>query len=137
MIATNEHIGFDEAVLKLRELFLDSVRLHLRSDVPLGIALSGGVDSSAVVSTVRYLEPELIIKTFSYIASDPQISEEKWVDLLNEEVDALSHKIRANRMRRGLIWTPCSYSRGAIRRTVFMRSIVFLSSPRGRRKGNT
>ncbi|MBF4353942.1 asparagine synthetase B family protein, partial [Vibrio anguillarum] len=75
VIDTNENISFDEAVSKLRTLFLDSVRLHLRSDVPLGIALSGGIDSSAVVSAVRYLEPSLPIKTFSYIASDSRISE--------------------------------------------------------------
>lgn len=96
VIDTNENINFDEAVSKLRTLFLDSVRLHLRSDVPLGIALSGGIDSSAVVSAVRYLEPSLPIKTFSYIASDSRISEEKWVDLLNEKMGAIAHKVVAN-----------------------------------------
>ena len=96
VIDTNENISFDEAVSQLRTLFLDSVLLHLRSDVPLGIALSGGVDSSAVVSAVRYLEPSLPIKTFSYIASDFRISEEKWVDLLNKKTSAIAHKVIAN-----------------------------------------
>jgi len=96
VIDTNENISFDKAVSKLRTLFLDSVRLHLRSDVPLGVALSGGIDSSAVASAVRYLEPSLPIKTFSYVASDSCISEEKWVDLLHERLGATAHKVIAN-----------------------------------------
>lgn len=89
-------LSFEEAKNKLRSLFLDSVKLHLRSDVPFGIALSGGVDSSAVVCAVRHLEPNIPIHTFSYIASDNRISEEKWVDLINEEVKAIEHKVVSN-----------------------------------------
>lgn len=89
-------LSFDQAVEKLRRLFLDSVKLHLRSDVPLGVALSGGIDSSAVVSAVRYLQPDMPLNTFSYIASDESISEERWVDILNEDMRANGHKVIAN-----------------------------------------
>jgi asparagine synthase (glutamine-hydrolysing) len=37
------------AIEQFKELFLDSVRLRLRSDVPVGTALSGGLDSSGIV----------------------------------------------------------------------------------------
>lgn len=44
-----------DAAEKLYELLKDSVRLRLRSDVPVGSALSGGVDSSIIVCLMRQL----------------------------------------------------------------------------------
>jgi asparagine synthase (glutamine-hydrolysing) len=93
-IKVNHSISFKEATSTLRNLFLESVKLHLRSDVPLGAALSGGIDSSAIVCAMRYLEPELPIHTFSFIAENESISEEKWVDRVNEFVGAIPHKIK-------------------------------------------
>jgi asparagine synthase (glutamine-hydrolysing) len=89
-------LSFEQAAEKVREQFLENVKLHLRSDVPLGAALSGGIDSSAVVCAMRYLEPKADIHTFSYIAKDSPISEEKWVDFINEHTHAKSYKVVAN-----------------------------------------
>jgi asparagine synthase (glutamine-hydrolysing) len=44
-----------DAVAAVRETFLDSIRLQLRSDVPIGTCLSGGLDSSAIACTVAHL----------------------------------------------------------------------------------
>lgn len=60
-------LSIDDAAQELRRLLLDSVRLHLRSDVPLGAALSGGLDSSAIVGCMRYLEPDARLNTFSFM----------------------------------------------------------------------
>jgi len=44
-----------DAAEAVRETFLDALRVHLRSDVPVGTCLSGGIDSSAIVATVDHL----------------------------------------------------------------------------------
>lgn len=93
-ISQRSSLSFSDAAQRLRSLFLDSVRLHLRSDVPLGAALSGGLDSSAVVCAMRRLEPEATINTFSYIAAGSDVSEEKWVDDVNLHVGSRAHKVR-------------------------------------------
>jgi asparagine synthase (glutamine-hydrolysing) len=90
------NLSFGGAVEAVREAFLHNIRLHLRSDVPLGAALSGGIDSSAVVCAMRHVEPDLAINTFSYIAEGSDVSEEKWVDLVNRTTGATPHKVRAS-----------------------------------------
>lgn len=89
----NSQISFKKAAEEIREQFIENIRLHLRSDVPLGAALSGGIDSSAVVCVMRYLYPEMPIHTFSYIARNSNADEERWIDLVNNHVHAIPHKI--------------------------------------------
>jgi asparagine synthase (glutamine-hydrolysing) len=90
-------ISFEEAASRLRDLFLESVRLHLRSDVPVGAALSGGIDSSSIVAAMRHLQGRnLEIHAFSFIANDPQISEERWIELLGRSAGVVIHKVRAS-----------------------------------------
>lgn len=86
-------LSFSDAADELRERFLTSIRLHLRSDVPLGAALSGGLDSSAVVCAMRHVEPEMPIHTFSYIAKGSSLSEEYWADQVNQHVGAHANKV--------------------------------------------
>ena len=90
-----DSLSFEDAATRLRELFLESVRLHLRSDVPVGAALSGGIDSSAIVMAMRAVEPALQLHAFSYIAADTALSEERWVDLVGKASSAEVHKTHA------------------------------------------
>lgn len=92
-LQTRTDISFEQATARVRDLFLDSVRLHLRSDVPVGSALSGGIDSSAVVCAMRYIDSDVALHAFSYIASDSPLNEEAYVDLVAQGVGAQVHKV--------------------------------------------
>jgi asparagine synthase (glutamine-hydrolysing) len=61
---------------RLRELLCDSVRLRLRSDVPVGTSLSGGVDSSAIVGVSARLAGEHIRHAFT--ATFPGFERDEW-----------------------------------------------------------
>lgn len=95
-IEQTSRLSYADAVDAVREQFLHNIKLHLRSDVPLGAALSGGIDSSAVVCAMRKIEPDKPIHTFSYIAEGSDVSEEHWVDLVNKTINATPHKVKAS-----------------------------------------
>ncbi len=63
-----------DAVALLRQKLEDSVRVHLVSDVPLGIFLSGGMDSSALVALMTQVTTEKP-KTFSVVFDEKKFNE--------------------------------------------------------------
>ena len=66
---------FEEAAGRLWSLLRESVARHRRSDVPLGVFLSGGVDSSSVAAALTELEPAGNVHTFSIGFDDPSFDE--------------------------------------------------------------
>jgi asparagine synthase (glutamine-hydrolysing) len=54
----------------VREHLIESVRLRLRADVPIGVYLSGGLDSSAIAGIVKHLVNERGEKVGSQGASE-------------------------------------------------------------------
>lgn len=58
-------VGWDSAERMIREKLTEAVKRRLIADVPLGVFLSGGIDSSAVTALIRSLDDGREIKTFS------------------------------------------------------------------------
>ena len=66
---------------ELLGLLEESVRLRFRSDVPVGICLSGGLDSSLLLALVHRVQgPESDVKTFTFFCGDPRYDEVPWVE---------------------------------------------------------
>lgn len=75
-----------EAQEQFLDLFQDAVRIRLRSDVPLGVFLSGGMDSSAVVATMKALSES---PTHAFCAGflEPSFDESPFAKLVAKRLD--------------------------------------------------
>ena len=97
---------------ELLEILSDSVKLRMRTDVPLGSCLSGGLDSSTIVCLANSLISESGVidrsligehqKTFTAIYDDPQFSEKPFVDKVIARTNAQPHFVLPDG---GRLWT--------------------------------
>lgn len=79
-------LSYNESVSKFKELFYDSIRLRFRSDVTVGSCLSGGLDSSSIVSVAASL-PEISnkIKTFTSKFDIGKYDESAYVEMVEKK----------------------------------------------------
>lgn len=90
---SSSSLGMEDAAREFAEHFKESVRLRLRSDVPVGSCLSGGLDSSAIVCEMnrQHDAGATALHTFNAASHDPRFDERRWADLVNTRVQAQAH----------------------------------------------
>lgn len=94
-INTNHEISLEEAKTRFYELFSQSVNRRLRSDVPVGSSLSGGLDSSAIVSLINQSKSSTQVqKTFSARFPNFEKDESIYIDKVLEKLNQVeSHAV--------------------------------------------
>ncbi|MDB5510988.1 MAG: asnB [Enterovirga sp.] len=88
-------IPAEEAAERFRSLLADSVRLHLRSDVPVGSCLSGGLDSSAIVALMSGLLPGTgaAVNTVSACYAEKSVDERPFMEAVVRATGAVPHYV--------------------------------------------
>ncbi len=77
-------------VERFQELFTSAVCLRLRSDASLGICLSGGLDSSAILCVARKASNNRLARAFSNVY--PADNESSYIDAVATAADVESHR---------------------------------------------
>ena len=90
--APAERLPEADAIRQFRELLEESVRIRLMADVPLGMFLSGGLDSSAIAALMsRMIDRPL--QTFSVAFADRAFSELEYARQVSTAIGADAHEI--------------------------------------------
>jgi asparagine synthase (glutamine-hydrolysing) len=79
-----------------RDLLKQAVQSHLMSDVPLGVFLSGGIDSSAIAALMTSIR-QAPVETFSVGYSEQAHSELPYAGLMAEQLGSSHHEVRVSR----------------------------------------
>ncbi|WP_440938013.1 asparagine synthase (glutamine-hydrolyzing) [Candidatus Pelagibacter sp.] len=89
-IEPNKNLSKNDAIKGVKYYLTESLKLRLRSDVPLAFCLSGGIDSSALASLASK-EFDKKVSTFSIIDNDPRYDERENINLVINDLKCDSH----------------------------------------------
>jgi asparagine synthase (glutamine-hydrolysing) len=78
---------------EFRERWETAVRLRLRSDVPVGSTLSGGIDSSAVICQAKKLAPTQKFHTFSSCTEEKGMDERPFIAAVTKAIGSAGHHV--------------------------------------------
>lgn len=89
----NHEISFEETRKKVRDLLVDSVERNLVSDAPLGMTLSGGIDTSGMLGIVHHLGKSDKMNTFSLKMGEDSFDESPYQRLMSKKCNTIHHEI--------------------------------------------
>lgn len=85
----------DELIISVRDTFFDAVRLRLRSDVPVGVLLSGGIDSSSIaVAMQSILGKDADLNLLAAVSDDPRFDESFFIDIMAKHLGRPVQKVK-------------------------------------------
>ena len=87
----NQNINENEAIKEFSNLLSDSIKLRMTSDVPLGAFLSGGIDSSTIVSIMGQIRPPKKNLTFSISFKEKSFDEGYLASKVSKLLEAPHH----------------------------------------------
>ena len=95
--ADRKETSFEQAVAEAKEVFDDAVKLRMRSDVPVGVTLSGGLDSSAIASMMKkHLVPGQELLVLSAVSPGSKEDESEFIDIMSRYLNVNVNKVELN-----------------------------------------
>jgi asparagine synthase (glutamine-hydrolysing) len=83
----------EEYIEEFEWLFEDAVRRHLQADVPVGVLLSGGLDSSAVLSAIKGIHGKAVYSFSVGFKQGKEFSELEYARQIAKHAGAINHEI--------------------------------------------
>lgn len=91
-------ISLKEAIKKIKILLENSIKMRLRSDVPIAFSLSGGVDSNVLAGFAKK-KLKKDIKCYSIVDNDKRYNEQKNINISKKFLNCKTQLIKPNKLK--------------------------------------
>ena len=89
----DQQLSFEEVLEKYEELLKDSIALRFRSDVAVGFNISGGLDSSTLLTYVNQIDGNEKVNAYTFYTNDDRYDELPWVEEMIKLTNNPLHKV--------------------------------------------